>query len=76
MNSTPTIIVVPTQSTTTPAEDTKPIETQQPSYWDTVKMIIIFYVIIGIICYNFNKEWFDYLYMKPYNKIKEMFKTK
>ena len=36
-------------------------------------MIIIFYAVIGVVCYFFNKEWFNYLYVTPWNYIQSIF---
>lgn len=53
-------------------------ETEQtsPTLWNNIGMLIIFYAILGVICYYFNKEWFDYLYITPYNYLKNFFKSK
>lgn len=73
MSSSPQVIVVPINEQ--PEEKVNNItkDTQQPSYWDIIKMIIIFYAVIGVVCYFFNKEWFNYLYVTPWNYIQSIF---
>lgn len=73
MSSSPQVIVVPINEQ--PEEKVNNItDTQtQPSYWDIIKMIIIFYAVIGVVCYFFNKEWFNYLYVTPWNYIQSKF---
>lgn len=57
-------------------KEQEPEQTSKPTFWNNIGMLIIFYAILGIICYYFNKEWFDYLYMTPYNYLKDFFKSK
>lgn len=76
MNSSPQVIVVPINEQPKDDKDTKVVEPAQSSYWDLIKTICIIYIIVGIICYFFNKEWFDYLYQTPFNKLKEMLQSK
>lgn len=72
MSSSPKVIVVPINEQ--PEEKVNNItDTQQPSYWDIIKMIIIFYAVVGVVCYFFNKEWFNYLYVTPWNYIQSKF---
>lgn len=66
MESQPTLIIIPEKT-----EETVETSTQ-PSFWELIKIILIFYVILGVVCYYFNKEWFNYLYVNPYNYLKNM----
>lgn len=66
MESQPTLIIIPEEK-----EETVETSTQ-PSFWELIKIIVIFYVILGVVCYYFNKEWFNYLYVNPYNYLKNM----
>lgn len=72
MSSSPQVIVVPINEQPEEKVNNNNTDTQ-PSYWDNIKMIIIFYAIIGVICYFFNKEWFNYLYVTPWNYIQSKF---
>lgn len=66
MESQPTLIIIPEEKEETVGTST------QPSFWELIKIIVIFYVILGVVCYYFNKEWFNYLYVNPYNYLKNM----
>ena len=65
MESQPTLIILPDKT-----DETIETTPAKPSFWELIKIIVIFYVILGIVCYYFNKEWFNYLYVNPYNYIK------
>lgn len=64
MESQPTLIILPEKT-----DETTEV-TAKPSFWELAKMIVIFYVILGVVCYYFNKEWFNYLYVNPYNYVR------
>lgn len=66
MDTDEVYMIVPNETKDT--EETKP----KPSTIELIKIIAIFYVILGIVCYYFNKEWFNYLYARPYNYLKSM----
>ena len=64
MESQPTLIILPEKT-----DETTEV-TAKPSFWELAKMIVIFYVILGVVYYYFNKEWFNYLYVNPYNYVR------
>lgn len=64
MESQPTLIILPEKT-----DETTEV-TAKPSFWELAKMIVIFYIILGVVCYYFNKEWFNYLYVNPYNYVR------
>lgn len=45
------------------------IQKEPATVIDIIKTIIVFYFIIGIICYFFSPKWFEFLYQKPYKYI-------
>lgn len=76
MSSSPQVIVVPINEQPEEKINNEEInitKDTQPSYWDIIKMIIIFYAVVGVVCYFFNKEWFNYLYVTPWNYIQSIF---
>lgn len=81
MNSEPTVIIIPEDKVKVKEPETQQIQqTQQAqptsSGWSMVWSLLMLYIVIGIICYVFNKEWFEYLYMNPYNYIRNLFNKK
>ena len=73
MNSEPTVIIIPEDK----VKESQSQQTQQTnSGWSMVWSLIMLYIVIGVICYVFNKEWFEYLYMNPYNYITNLFNKK
>lgn len=45
------------------------IQKEPASILDIIKTIIVFYFIIGILCYFFSPKWFNSLYKNPYEYI-------
>lgn len=59
-------------------EKEQPIEQSKedkPTIMDIIKTVIVFYFIIGIICYFVYGKWFETLYVTPYNYIKNLMKS-
>lgn len=78
MNTEPTVIIIPEDKVKVKESETQQIQHTQPasSGWSMVWSLLMLYIVIGIICYVFNKEWFEYLYMNPYNYIINLFNKK
>lgn len=73
MNSEPTVIIIPEDK----VKESQSQQTQQTnSGWSMIWSLLMLYIVIGFICYVFNKEWFEYLYMNPYNYIINLFNKK
>lgn len=72
MESQTTLILLPEETTKEENIDEMEQHPQKPSFLELIKVIVIFYIILGFVCYYFNKEWFNYLYVNPYNYLKNM----
>ena len=69
------VIIIEEDFTTekAPEQSAPPAQKAKASGWNIVWIIIMGYVIIVILCYFFNKEWYKYLFETPKNKLLGMF---
>lgn len=59
-------------------ENNQPVEQSKedkPTIMDIIKTLIVFYFIIGVICYFVCGKWFETLYVTPYNYIMNLMKS-
>lgn len=64
MTSTPQVVIM------------SPSSAKDDSIWKMIQTVVILYLCFGIICYFMNKDWWNALYIKPWNIFTGMFAKK